>query len=113
MRTEWCGGAALMAKLWSCGWNCAGFAMCAAWVGLTFGLDMSKSAQIRGLVGEIEVTGVRILLSEVRVHQECPCLQYHGKWLSVLRLPNKAFTLSSNLGSKTVGEIRYSSSKFQ
>jgi hypothetical protein len=48
-----------MAKLWSCGWNCAGFAMCAGWVGLTFGLDMSKSAQIRGLVGEIEVTGVR------------------------------------------------------
>lgn len=53
--------------------------MCAAWVGLTFGLDMSKSAQIRGLVGEIEVTGVRILLSEVRVHRECPCLQYHSK----------------------------------
>ena len=37
----WCGGAALLAKLWSCGLACAGFGKCAAWVGLTFGLDMS------------------------------------------------------------------------
>ena len=35
----WCGGAALLAKLWVCGWECAGFGKCAAWVGLTFGLD--------------------------------------------------------------------------
>ena len=35
----WCGGAALLAKLWVCGSACAGFGKCAAWVGLTFGLD--------------------------------------------------------------------------
>ena len=35
----WCGGAALLAKLWVCGRNCAGFGKCAAWVGLTFGLN--------------------------------------------------------------------------
>jgi hypothetical protein len=37
----WCGGAALLAKLWSCGSTCAGFGKCAAWVGLSFGLNMS------------------------------------------------------------------------
>ena len=42
----WCGGAALLAKLWFCGWDCAGFGKCAAWVGFTVGLDMPKSAQI-------------------------------------------------------------------
>lgn len=36
----WCGGAALLAKLWSCGRDCAGFGKCAAWVGYTFGLDV-------------------------------------------------------------------------
>lgn len=42
----WCGGAALMPKLGFCGWDCAGFGMCAAWVGLAVGLDMSESVQI-------------------------------------------------------------------
>jgi hypothetical protein len=36
----WCGGAALLAKLWFCGWDCAGFGKCAAWAGYTFGLDV-------------------------------------------------------------------------
>ena len=35
----WCGGAALLAKLWVCVSACAGFGKCAAWVGLTFGLN--------------------------------------------------------------------------
>jgi len=39
----WCGGAALLAKLWFSGWDFAGFDMCAAWVGLTVGLDTPKS----------------------------------------------------------------------
>lgn len=29
----WCEGAALLAKLWFYGWDCASFAMCAAWDG--------------------------------------------------------------------------------
>ncbi|NOS55521.1 MAG: hypothetical protein HOP37_04610 [Cyclobacteriaceae bacterium] len=36
----WCGGAALLAKLWPCGWDCAGFGKCAAWVGYTFWSDV-------------------------------------------------------------------------
>ena len=63
----WCVGAALLAKLGLCGWDCAGFGKCAAWVGLTVGLDMPKSAQIRGLVGRIEVAGARILKAEARI----------------------------------------------
>ena len=35
----WWAGAALLAKLWVCGLECAGFGKCAAWVGLTFGLN--------------------------------------------------------------------------
>ena len=36
----WCGGAALLAKLWSCGRDCAGFGKCAAGAGCTLGLDV-------------------------------------------------------------------------
>lgn len=60
-------GAALLVKLWVCGSDCAGFAMCAAWFGLTFGLHIPKSGQIRGLVARIEVTGTRILNAEARI----------------------------------------------
>jgi hypothetical protein len=64
---EWTEGAALLAKLWSCGCNCVGFGRCAAWVGLTIGLDTSKSDQIRGLVWRIEVAGASILNAEARI----------------------------------------------
>jgi len=36
-----------LAKLGSCGWDCAGFGKCAARVALTVGLDIPKSVQIR------------------------------------------------------------------
>ena len=49
----WCGGAALLAKLWFCGLDCAGFGKCAAWVSLTVGLDMLQIAQILGYIGRI------------------------------------------------------------
>ena len=59
--------AALLAKLWFCGRDCAGFGKCAAWVDLTVGLHMPKSGQIRGLVERIEVAGARILNAEARI----------------------------------------------
>ncbi len=56
-----------MAKALDCAAGCVAFGKCAAWVGLTFGLDMPKSAQIRRLVARIEVTGARILNAEARI----------------------------------------------
>jgi hypothetical protein len=56
-----------LAKALDCAVGCAAFGKCAAWVGLTVGLDMPKSAQFRGLVERIEVTGARILNAEARI----------------------------------------------
>lgn len=56
-----------MAKALDCAVGCVAFGKCAAWVGLTFGLDMPKSAQIRGLVASFEVAGARILNTEARI----------------------------------------------
>lgn len=82
----WCGGAALLAKLWSCGSECAGFAMCAARVGLTFGLDMPQIVQIRSYMERIEVAGARILNAEARILlAEAPILK------QVRRFPNRPF----------------------
>ena len=53
-----------MAKALDCAVGCVAFGKCAARVGLAVGLDMPKSAQIRGLVARIEVVGARILSSE-------------------------------------------------
>jgi hypothetical protein len=36
-----------LAKALDCAVGCVAFGKCAAWVGLTVGLDMPKSAQIR------------------------------------------------------------------
>lgn len=44
----WCGGAALLAKLWSCGRDCAGFGKCAAWAGYTLGLHLSHITSFSG-----------------------------------------------------------------
>lgn len=44
----WCGEAALLAKLWSCGRVCAGFGKCAAWAGNTLGLHLSHTASFFG-----------------------------------------------------------------
>ncbi len=44
----WCGGAALLAKLWTCGRDCAGFGKCAAWAGYTLGLHLSHTASFSG-----------------------------------------------------------------
>jgi len=63
----WCGGAALLAKALDCVVGGVAFGKCAAWVGLTVGLDMPKSGQIRGLVARIEVAGARILNAEARI----------------------------------------------
>lgn len=60
-------GAALLAKAMDCAAGCAAFGKCAVWVGLTFGLDMPKSAQIRRLVRRIEDAGARILNEEARI----------------------------------------------
>lgn len=56
-----------MAKALDCAVGGVAFGKCAAWVGLTFRLDMPKSAQIRGLVARIEVTGATILNAEARI----------------------------------------------
>jgi hypothetical protein len=48
----WCGGAALLAKLWSCGRVCAGFGKCAAWVGYTFWLDVCPDGGFKFLAVE-------------------------------------------------------------
>ncbi|NOS55702.1 MAG: hypothetical protein HOP37_05525 [Cyclobacteriaceae bacterium] len=50
-----------MAKAWDFSVGGVAFGKCAAWVGLTGGLDMPKSAQIRGVVARIEVADARIL----------------------------------------------------
>lgn len=44
----WCGGAALLAKLWSCGRDCASFGKCAAWAGYTLGLHPSHITSFSG-----------------------------------------------------------------
>jgi uncharacterized protein YfaT (DUF1175 family) len=44
----WCVGAALLAKLWSCGRDCAGFGKCAAWAGYTLGLHLSHITSFSG-----------------------------------------------------------------
>ena len=67
-----------MAKLWFCGSACAGFGKCAAWVGFTFGLDVPKSAQIRGLVERIEVAGAGILNAEARILHSDAYFLYAG-----------------------------------
>ena len=46
----WCGGAALLAKLWFCGRDCAGFGKCAAGVGYTFWLDVCPDGSFNFLV---------------------------------------------------------------
>ncbi len=67
-----------MAKALDCAVGGVAFGKCAAWVGLTVGLDMSKSAQIRGLVGRIEVAGARILSMEARILlTDAPFLRAH------------------------------------
>jgi hypothetical protein len=43
-----CGGAALLAKLWSCGRDCAGFGKCAAWAGGTLGLHLNHITSFSG-----------------------------------------------------------------
>jgi hypothetical protein len=55
-----------LAKALDCAVAGAAFGKCAAWVGLTFGLDVPKSGQIRGL-GRIEVAGARILNAEASI----------------------------------------------
>ena len=49
----WCEGAALLAKALDCAVGSVAFGKCAAWVGLTVGLDTPKSEQILGSVGRI------------------------------------------------------------
>ena len=56
-----------MPKALDCAVGCVAFGKCAARVGLTVGLDMPKSAQIRRLVARIEVAGARILNAEARI----------------------------------------------
>lgn len=56
-----------MAKALDCVVGCVAFGKCAAWVGLTVGLDRPKSAQIRGFGVRIEVAGARTLNSEARI----------------------------------------------
>ena len=58
---SWCGGAALLAKLWSCGRDCAGFGMCAAWSGLTLGLHMSHTASFFGYTGSFVSNIIRFV----------------------------------------------------
>ena len=54
----WCGGAALLAKLWFCWSACAGFGKCAAWGGLTFGLDMPQTVHLRNLLTQLFLHGL-------------------------------------------------------
>ena len=68
-----------MEKALDCAVGCVAFGKCAAWVGLTVGLDMTKSAQIRGLVARIEVTGAGILNADARILlAETPILKQSG-----------------------------------
>ena len=60
-------GAALLAKLGFCGWTGPGFGKCADWGGLTSGLDMLKSTEIRGRGGRIKIAGAKILLVEAPI----------------------------------------------
>ena len=56
-----------MPKLWFCGWICAGFGMCAAWVGLIVGLDMSYFTAFEAPDVSFLVTVARILNTVARI----------------------------------------------